>query len=147
MSRLLTYATATAILIGGLLLWRGIHDVWHLGDTRTQWDGQTLPQRWKEALLWVHLGAQLSIGAGLWAGIAWRPLRPYALGAAALLFAVYTVYSELALLQRLPRKPCACIGWWEGITWAWLLAANAALLLAVAVPLVQILLERRKPMT
>lgn len=143
MQRLATCAAITSLLIGGLLLWRGIHDVWFIDETRTQWDGQTLPKRWKETLLWVHLGAQICIGAGLWVGIVWRPLRPYALGTAGLLFAVYTVYSELALLGRLPRKPCACIGWWEGMTWPWLVGANASLFLIVFIPLMQALFERR----
>lgn len=139
MKRYLTYTAIAGTLIGGLLLWRGIHDVWFIGGTRADWDGQTFPQGWKEPLLWVHLGMQIGIGAGLWAGIVWRPIRPYALGGAGLLFAAYTVYSELALLERLPRRPCACIGWWEGSTWPELVAANGILLLLV---LVAFMLER-----
>lgn len=145
--RFLTYTLISSLLIGGLLLWRGIHDLWFIDETRVQWDGQTLPQRWKEALLWGHLGMQVSIGAGLWVGILWRPLQPYALGAATLLFAVYTVYAELALLERLPRKPCACIGWWEGSTWPWLVGANALLLLITVTLLIKSILERRDAMT
>lgn len=131
------------LLIGGLLLWRGIHDAWFIDETRVQWDGQTLPQRWKGALLKANLGAQLCIGAGWWAAIVWRPLRLYVLGAAATLFAVYTVYSELALLERLPRTPCACIGWWTGITWPWLVGVNALLLLITVTLLIKTKLERR----
>lgn len=145
--RFLTYTSIVSLLIGGLLLWRGIHDVWFIDETRVQWDGQTFPQRWKEATLWVHLGMQVSIGTGLWVGILWHPLRPYALGVATLLFAVYIVYSELALLERLPRKPCACIGWWEGSTWPWLVGANALLLLITVTLLIKSILERRKAMT
>ncbi len=147
MGRFLTYTSITSLLIGGLLLWRGIHDVWFIEETRMEWDGQTLPQRWKETLLWVHLGMQVSIGAALWASVVWRLLRPYALGGATLLFAMYTVYSELALLERLPRKPCACIGWWEGSTWPWLVGVNALLLLITVTLIIKTVSERRGAMT
>ena len=147
MSRYLTYTSITSLLIGCLLLWRGIHDVWVIEETRIEWGGQTLPQRWKKTLLWVHLGMQTSIGAGLWGSVVWRPLQPYALGGATLLFAMYTVYSELALLERLPRKPCACIGWWEGSTWPWLVGVNSLFLLITATLLVKSILERRDAMT
>ncbi|MFB2118451.1 MauE/DoxX family redox-associated membrane protein [Parapedobacter sp. 2B3] len=147
MRRFLTYTSIPSLLIGCLLLWRGIHDVWFIDETRVQWEGQTLPQRWKETLLWVHLGMQVSIGTGLWASAFWRPLRPYALGGATLLFAMYTVYSELALLERLPRKPCACIGWWEGSTWPWLVGANALLFLITVTLIIKTVSERRGAMT
>ena len=135
------------MLIGILLLSRGIHDVWFIDETRVQWDGQTLPLRWKEFLLWLHLSMQISIGAGLCVGALWLPLRPYALGGAILLFALYTVYSELALLERLPRKPSACIGRWQGSTWPWLVAENALLLFIAVMLLIKTMLERRNAMT
>ncbi len=139
MKRYRTYTAFASALIGGLLLWRGMHDAWRIDGTRADWHGQAFPQGWKEPLLWVNLGMQLGIGAGLWAGIVWRPIRPLAFEGAASLLAAYTVYAELALLERLPRKPCACIGWWEGSTWAWLVAANATLLIGV---IIAFMLER-----
>lgn len=129
-TRVARYAMRSIMLLLGLIfLAKGGYTIWHWQESITQMAGQLVPAGWTREATLVNVMLQLAIGVALVFGVWVSRLRGGALAAASLLLFVYTAYSRAVQIKQLvAMAPCACVGWWDGMSWTVLLRINVILL-------------------
>jgi|GEM_PF-3947349 hypothetical protein len=117
------------VFLGLILIVKGGHTFWHWQKSVAQMNEQFIPAGWAQVATTVNGVLQLAIGMALVVGLRFAKFRGGALAAACLLLFVYAAYSRIVQIKQLVAvAPCACIGWWEGMSWSSVLRTNIILL-------------------
>ena len=117
------------VLLGLIFLVKGGYSLWHWTESEMLMAGQLIPAGWAWGATLANVALQLAIGLALVLVIWVRGLRDGALAAACMLLFVYAAYSRIVQIKQLVAvAPCACIGWWDGMSWSGLLRTNIILL-------------------
>lgn len=117
------------VLLGLVFAVKGGYTLWHWQESEGQMAEQLIPAGWAWRATLANVVLQLAIGLALVLGVWFGRLRGGALAAASLLLFVYAAYSRVVQIKQLVAvAPCACIGWWDGMSWSGLLRTNIVLL-------------------
>jgi len=117
------------VLLGLIFLAKGNYTLWHWKESEGQMAVQLIPAGWAWGATLANVVMQLAIGLALVLGVWVRRIRGGGMAAACLLLFVYAAYSRIVQIKQLVAvAPCACIGWWEGMSWSSVLRTNIILL-------------------
>lgn len=118
------------VLLGLVFVVKGVHTArfWSVSISKMQ--EQFIPTGWAEELTGANVALQLVIGLGLVVSLWFGKIRSGTLAAACLLLFGYAAYARIVQIKQLVAEPpCACIGWWDGMSWSSVLRTNIILLL------------------
>lgn len=132
------------ISLAALFLWKGSSGWWFYDEIELSFQRQRIFGEWAPHLAKANIGLLIISGGLLALGALLHRLRTYGLGLSVFLLASYTVYTQMVLLDMFGTI-CACIGWFDGMSWVGIFIMNALLLLTVLTLFFITLKERRPP--